>query len=164
MDLCGPKMKGGIMMQRIYLDNAATSYPKPKEVARAVADYIDNIGCNVNRGGYAAAYSAAQVVLVRENSSAGCFISGSARRYFTANITVSLNRLLKGLLRPGDHVLVSAMEHNAVMRPLVQLAQQGVSFDRIPANRTAAAGFIAGKLSLLAAAPTDARGDHGACL
>ena len=63
MDLCGPKMKGGIMMQCIYLDNAATSYPKPKEVARAVADYIDNIGCNVNRGGYAAAYSAAQVVL-----------------------------------------------------------------------------------------------------
>ncbi|OUO66036.1 cysteine desulfurase [Anaerotruncus colihominis] len=136
MDLCGPKMKGGIMMQRIYLDNAATSYPKPKEVARAVADYIDNIGCNVNRGGYAAAYSAAQVVLDTREQLCRLFHFPDPRGViFTANITVSLNMLLKGLLRPGDHVLVSAMEHNAVMRPLVQLAQQGVSFDRIPANR-----------------------------
>ena len=124
------------MMQRIYLDNAATSYPKPKEVARAVADYIDNIGCNVNRGGYTAAYSAAQVVLDTREQLCRLFHFPNPRGViFTANITVSLNMLLKGLLRPGDHVLVSAMEHNAVMRPLVQLAQQGVSFDRIPANR-----------------------------
>lgn len=51
---------------------------------------------------------------------------------FTKNITESLNVLLKGLLRPGDHVLVSAMEHNAVMRPLTQLTRRGVTFDRIP--------------------------------
>lgn len=60
---------------------------------------------------------------------------------FTKNITESLNVLLKGLLRSGDHVLVSAMEHNAVMRPVVQLAGRGVTFDRIPAARTAACAW-----------------------
>lgn len=53
---------------------------------------------------------------------------------FTLNVTEALNMILKGFLRPGDHVLVSAVEHNAVMRPLVQLSQTGVAFDRIPCD------------------------------
>lgn len=61
------------------------------------------------------------------------FTSGKGKNViFTENITASLNVLLKGLLNPGDHVLVTAMEHNAVMRPLVQLEKHGISFDRIP--------------------------------
>ena len=153
------------MMQCIYLDNAATSYPKPKEVARAVADYIDNIGCNVNRGGYAAAYSAAQVVLDTREQLCRLFHFPDPRGViFTANITVSLNMLLKGLLRPGDHVLVSAMEHNAVMRPLVQLAQQGVSFDRIPANRDGQLPDSSLESCLSSLLRPQTRGDHGACL
>lgn len=123
-------------MERIYLDNAATSFPKPPEVAAGMLDYIQNNGCNVNRGGYAAAYGAAETVLdTRERL---CELFGFKNPHgviFTANVTTSLNVILKGLLRAGDHVLVTAMEHNAVMRPLTQLTSLGVSFDRVPCDR-----------------------------
>lgn len=123
-------------MERIYLDNAATSFPKPSEVAAGMLDYIQNNGCNVNRGGYAAAYGAAETVLdTRERL---CELFGFKNPHgaiFTANVTTSLNVILKGLLRAGDHVLVTAMEHNAVMRPLTQLTSLGVSFDRVPCAR-----------------------------
>ena len=120
---------------RVYLDQAATSWPKPPEVLQAVERFFTQVGCNVNRGGYAAAYTAAEVVL--ETRERLCRLFGfdkPAQVIFTAGVTASLNQLLKGLLRPGDHLLVSALEHNAVMRPLAQLVEQGVSFDRLPAG------------------------------
>ena len=120
---------------RVYLDQAATSWPKPPEVLQAVERFFTQVGCNVNRGGYAAAYTAAEVVL--ETRERLCRLFGfdkPAQVIFTAGVTASLNQLLKGLLRPGDHLLVSALEHNAVMRPLAQLVEQGVSFDRRPAG------------------------------
>ena len=120
---------------RVYLDQAATSWPKPPEVLQAVERFFTQVGCNVNRGGYATAYTAAEVVL--ETRERLCRLFGfdkPAQVIFTAGVTASLNQLLKGLLRPGDHLLVSALEHNAVMRALAQLVEQGVSFDRLPAG------------------------------
>ncbi len=120
-------------MQPIYFDQAATSYPKPPGVPEAMLRYMTEIGCNVNRGGYAAAYAAEDVLFETREAIAKLFGAGDCKNVvFTSSVTLSLNILLKGLLRPGDHVLVSSMEHNAVMRPLQQLRRQGVAFDRIP--------------------------------
>ena len=120
-------------MERIYFDNASTSFPKAEGVAEAVYHYIKDCGCNINRGGYDEAYQAEETVLRTRQQLTKLFHGPDCRNVvFTRNITESLNVLLKGFLKTGDHVLVSAMEHNAVMRPLTQLTEQGVSFDRIP--------------------------------
>ena len=111
----------------IYLDNGATSYPKPDVVGDAVYDYIKNVGSNINRGGYAKAYSAAGVVLdTREMISK--LMNGYGSRYtiFSPGNTYSLNFLIKGLARKGDKILISGMEHNAVYRPAYQLEQEGL--------------------------------------
>ena len=122
-------------MERIYLDNAATSFPKPKEVADAVYDYMTNVGVNINRGGYEAAYDLENIVFeTREMLTDMLGGSDCKNVVFTKNVTEALNVVLKGYLKPGDHVLCSSMEHNAVMRPLVQLQKEGVEFDRIPGN------------------------------
>ena len=124
-------------MQRIYLDQASTSYPKAPGTAEAVFRFMEDCGCNISRGGYAGAYSAEE--LVYDTRARLCRLFGGKSpavkpksAVFTKNVTESLNILLKGLLRPGDHVLVSSMEHNAVMRPLRQLEKQGVRFSRVP--------------------------------
>ena len=120
-------------MTKRYLDNASTTYPKPQCVAEAVAHYITNVGCNVSRGGYETAYSAEEMVFETREWLAELFGASDCRCVaFTKNVTESLNVLLKGFLKSGDHVIVSAMEHNAVMRPLVQLEKQGISFSRVP--------------------------------
>ncbi|MBR2674290.1 MAG: aminotransferase class V-fold PLP-dependent enzyme [Mogibacterium sp.] len=122
-------------MKRIYLDNGATSFPKPKEVADAVYEYMTQIGMNINRGGYQAAYDLEGIVFETREMLSDIFGGSDCKNVvFTKNITESLNVILKGFLEPGDHVLCSSMEHNAVMRPLVQLEKKGVEFDRIPAN------------------------------
>ena len=111
----------------IYLDNGATSYPKPDVVADAVYDYIKNNGCNINRGGYEKAYSAAGVVL-ETRELINKMMNGYGSRYtiFTPGNTYSLNFLIKGIARPGDKLLISGMEHNAVYRPVHQLEQAGI--------------------------------------
>ena len=120
---------------RIYFDNASTSFPKAPGVAEAMGKFITDIGCNVNRGSYADAYSAAGVALEARGRLArllGC--PKSRNIIFTSGVTAALNILIKGLLKPGDHVLVSSVEHNAVMRPLVQMERHRVSFSRIPCS------------------------------
>lgn len=122
-------------MDKLYLDNAATTFPKPPAVAQAVYDYITGSGVNINRGCYAAAYDAAEQVLDTRQLLCELFHGPDCRNVvFTKNVTESLNILLKGFLRRGDHVLTSSMEHNAVMRPLVQLEKAGVSFTRVPCD------------------------------
>lgn len=122
-------------MEKYYLDNAATSYPKPEEVATAVYKYMIECGVNINRGGYQSAYDVAGTILETREILAEMFNATDSRNViFTKNITESLNVVLKGFLKPGDHILCSSIEHNAVMRPLVQLEKAGVTFDRIPAN------------------------------
>ena len=124
-------------MKKIYLDQASTSFPKAPSVADTVYQYLSGCAVNVGRGGYRAAYSVEeQIFETREQlRSLFHFTSGRGKNViFTQNITMSLNILLKGILKPGDHILVTSMEHNAVMRPLVQLTKQGVTFDRIPCD------------------------------
>ena len=131
-----PAARNRKSMQKIYLDQACTSFPKAPGTAEAVFRYMTECGSNVSRGGYAEAYSAEE--LIYDTRMQLCRLFGGKTEQdpknviFTKNVTESLNILIKGLLRPGDHVLVSSMEHNAVMRPLVQLAKRGVRFDRIP--------------------------------
>ena len=120
-------------MNRIYLDQTSTSFPKAPGVAQAMMDYLTMNGVNVNRGCYSSAYSAEEVIYETRQLLAELFHFSKCKNViFTPNVTTSLNFILKGFLKPGDHILVSAMEHNAVMRPVVQLASSGISFDRIP--------------------------------
>lgn len=119
-------------MRKVYLDNAATSYPKAPGVSAAVCDYIDNVGSNVGRGTYQSSYSAGEIVYeTRELLSELFKFDNPLNVVFTMNITQSLNTLLKGFLKPGDHVILSSMEHNAVMRPISNLQKLGVEFDRV---------------------------------
>ena len=118
--------------EKIYLDNAATSFPKPEEVPRALYDYMTKLGTNVNRGGYATAYDTESVVLECRELIGALFHAPDYKNVvFTKNITESLNVVLKGLLHSGDHVIVSSMEHNAVMRPIRQLEKKGINFTRV---------------------------------
>ena len=123
-------------MKRVYLDNASTSYPKAPGVGEAVKNFIEQVGTNVNRGGYEAAYAAEDVIIETREMLCKLFHFDKVKNViFTPNITYSLNYIIKGYLRPGDHVLVSSMEHNAMMRPLTQMMDHGVTFDRIPCNQ-----------------------------
>lgn len=121
----------------IYLDNGATSYPKPKEVAEAVYEYMTKVGSNINRGGYEKAYSAAEVVLeTRELIDKLMNGYGARNAIFTPGNTYSLNFLIKGLAVKGDKFLTTHMEHNAVYRPLHQLQRDGViEYDCMPCNK-----------------------------
>ena len=119
----------------VYLDNAATSYPKAPGVASAVADYVEKVGATINRSSYASAQEAGLVTLsLRERLCRLFNHPDPTHAVLTPGATAGLNMVIKGLLRPGDHCLVSSMEHNAVMRPLVQLEREGVAFERIPCD------------------------------
>lgn len=119
----------------IYFDQAATSFPKPPEVIQAMIYYMREIGSNVNRGSYGTAISAENVLFNTRQKLTDLFHGDDCKNtIFTAGITTSLNILLKGLLKPGNHILTTSLEHNAVMRPLHQMAQNGISFDRIPCD------------------------------
>lgn len=122
-------------MHTVYLDNAATSFPKPPAVGARMREYVDEVGASVSRGSYEAAQRAELVTLrLRQRLCALFGFADPSHVILTPGNTWGLNMLLLGALRPGDHVLVSAMEHNAVMRPLTQLAKRGVAFDRIPCD------------------------------
>lgn len=119
----------------VYLDNAATSYPKAPGVASAMADYVEKVGATINRSSYASAQEAGLVTLsLRERLCRLFNHPDPTHAVLTPGATAGLNMVIKGLLRPGDHCLVSSMEHNAVMRPLVQLEREGVAFERIPCD------------------------------
>lgn len=122
-------------MPTIYLDQAATSFPKPPCVAARMAEYITQVGANVNRGVYGAAQQAELVELrLRQRLCALLDFADPTHVVLTPGNTWGLNLVLGGALHPGDHCIVSGMEHNAVMRPLQRLAKQGVTFDRIPCD------------------------------
>ena len=118
----------------IYLDNAATSFPKPREVTEAVGDFLVNCGGYPGRGGYDSAMRAAETVFECRVRLARLFdAAGPEQVFFTMNTTQGLNACIKGSLRKGDHVLISDMEHNAVYRPIYRLWKKGtVSYDVFP--------------------------------
>lgn len=115
----------------IYLDNAATTYPKPPCVRYAVVQALEKYGANPGRGGHRMAMeTAGEVYACREGAAQFFGLDDPTRVVFTANCTESLNMVLQGLLKRGDHVVVSDMEHNAVMRPLTRLCEQGVEYSQ----------------------------------
>ena len=111
----------------VYLDNAATSFPKPPSVIQAVEESMALYGGNPGRGSHALALRAAEEVYAcREAAARLLGFSHPERVIFTLNTTHALNLVLKGLLRPGDRAVCSDMEHNAVFRPLYRLVSDGV--------------------------------------
>ena len=122
-------------MKNIYLDNGATTFPKPQQVLDAMVNYITNIGGNVNRGSYETSFAAENIVYETRELLCELFNFDKPENViFTNNITTSLNTVLKGYFKSGDHVIVSSMEHNAVMRPLNSLCKSGVTYSVVPCN------------------------------
>ncbi len=117
----------------IYLDNAATSWPKPPEVLKAMTDVLGRAGGNPGRSGHRLSIEAMRLIYeTREDIIRFFHASDPLRVIFASNATHAINIALQGLLKPGDHVVTSSMEHNAVMRPLRSLEKQGLNLDVIP--------------------------------
>ena len=124
----------------IYLDNASTTFPKPNVVADSIYDYITNIGGNANRSGSSNSLDSSRYLLTAREKIADFFnYEKSSNVIFTNNITTSLNILIKGLLKPGDHVISSTMEHNSILRPLNECSHSNIEVTLVNANKT---GFI----------------------
>ncbi len=123
------------MGQKIYFDNGSTSWPKAPGVSGEMSEFLENGAFNINRGNYAGAYEVEEIVLDTREQLARLFCGADSRYViFTPGITYSLNYFIKGFLKEGDHVLVSGLEHNAVMRPLEQMRSCGVIYDVVPAD------------------------------
>lgn len=123
---------------RVYLDNAATSWPKPEAVYRAVDDYQRRLGAPAGRSSYTEASEAERLVTACRQKVARLIGAADPKRIvFTQNGTDSLNIALHGLLRPGDHVVTSVCEHNSVLRPLRFLAEhRDVTVSYVPCGAT----------------------------
>lgn len=121
----------------IYLDNAASSCPKPAGVPEAVDRCLREWCANPGRGVHKTAVEAARIIHQTRQKAARLFnVADSANIIFTQNATDSLNMAMRGLLRPGDHVVSSMVEHNAVVRPLKVFAREGVDVTLVAADAT----------------------------
>jgi cysteine desulfurase/selenocysteine lyase len=117
----------------IYLDNAATSWPKPPGVLKAMVDVLERAGGNPGRSGHQLSIEAARVMYDAREDIARLFNSSDPTRIiFAGNATHAINIVLKGLLKAGERVVTSSMEHNAVMRPLRRLEERGLILDVVP--------------------------------
>ena len=122
-------------MKPIYFDNAATSWPKPPAMIEAMARFNESIGGNPGRSGHRLSIEAARVVYEARERVAELIGSPDPLSIaFTKNATEAINCVLFGLLKPGDHVVTSGMEHNSVMRPLRFLERQGVELSIVPCS------------------------------
>lgn len=111
----------------IYLDNAATTSPKPPAVIAAVNGALLNYSANPGRGGHAPSVRTAQEIFRARRTAASFFhMEQEENVIFTDSCTTALNTVFKGVLNPGDHVILSSLEHNAVLRPLESLRRSGV--------------------------------------
>ena len=124
------------MNDPIYLDHAATSWPKPAEVRQEMLRTLDELTANAGRSGHAAAVASARLVFdTRGRLAALLGVADAADLVFTRGCTEGMNLVLKGFLKPGDRVLVSPMEHNAAMRPLMRLVRErGIAVETLPAD------------------------------
>ncbi len=122
-------------MDNIYFDNAATSWPKPESVIAAMNYFNSNIGSNPGRSGHSRSIESGRILFDTRELLANLFsVPDLLRIVFTANSTFSLNLALRGILKSGDHVITTSMEHNSVMRPLHALEEQGVEITVVQAN------------------------------
>ena len=118
----------------IYFDNAATTMRKPECVVQAVTEAMCSLG-NSGRGIHGGALSASRIIYDTRAALAGLFGAESPERIaFTANSTQALNTAIKGILKPGDHVITTALEHNSVLRPLYEMEDVGVRLTILPAD------------------------------
>lgn len=119
----------------IYLDNAATTYPKPEVVYEAVLNQMKNFGANPGRSGHKLAIEAGRSIFnARELVSKLFNINNPMQIIFTSNATEALNLAIKGVLSPGDHVITTSMEHNSVMRPIKTMERAGVENTIVQCN------------------------------
>jgi len=119
----------------IYLDNAATSWPKPPAVVQAVSNAVAECFGNPGRTDHRSSFEAAEIILGCREKLAKLFrVSDPLRICFTSNTTSALNLALKGLLAPGDHVICTSLEHNSVWRPLMRLEQLGTEVSIVQAS------------------------------
>lgn len=115
------------MSDLIYLDNAATSFPKPRSVIKEVDRCISKYCGNPGRGAHALAMESAKRIYECRSLVSDFFGVGAPERViFTQNTTYALNTVIKGILKRGDHVIISDLEHNSVWRPICKLAKEGV--------------------------------------
>jgi len=128
------------MSKLIYLDNGATSFPKPEEVYAYMDYFYRNFGVNPGRSGYDLCLAAEETVDGTRKMLASLFHGSDPNRLcFAANSTDALNLAIFGMLRPGDHAITTTLEHNSVLRPLYHLSRDGVDVDYVPFD---AAGFV----------------------
>ncbi len=117
-------------MRKVYFDNGSTSFPKAPGVGRAMMDYIETGSYNIGRGAYESSYALSEQIMDAREKLREFFGSRNENNLiFTPNVTFSLNYLIHGLLKPGDHLLISSMEHNAVARPAESARMKGVVID-----------------------------------
>ncbi len=113
----------------IYLDNSATTFPKPEIVTRAVYEAVKYHSANPGRGGYKLSIKAAQKAFECRQSVCKLFnIDDENKVIFTSGCTHSLNTVIKGVLKPGDHCVISCLEHNSVLRPLEKLKDRKITY------------------------------------
>lgn len=126
---------------KVYLDNASTTFPKPKVVADSIYNYLVNVGGNANRSNHQNALESNREIFTARERIANFFNYDKIENViFTNNITTSLNTLIKGSLRAGDHVITSSIEHNSVTRPLIWCKENlNIEIDFVKASSN---GFI----------------------
>jgi len=116
----------------IYFDNAATTWPKPEAVYKAADYFMRELGANPGRSGHRMALAAGQIIVDARNLVAKLFnVPDPSLVIFTLNTTEALNLGIKGLLKPGDHVITSSLEHNSVVRPLETLRNKGIELTKL---------------------------------
>lgn len=121
--------------KKIYLDNAATTMMKPKQVVDAVVNAMCSLG-NAGRGGHEKSLDASRIIFETRDLLTKLFGGNDPKQLvFTMNSTESLNIAIKGILEPGDHVITTEMEHNSVLRPIYELEKKGVEVTIIPCDR-----------------------------
>lgn len=122
-------------MDICYFDNAATSFPKPPQVLKAMEDFTNQIGANPGRSGHRLSIRAGRIVDEARERIAQLFnVPDPLRITFTHNATYALNLALRGILKEGDHVITTSLEHNSVARPLRDLEKKGVMLTILPAD------------------------------
>ena len=120
------------MNHMIYLDNAATSYYKPKCVLETLAYHSKNSSANAGRGGHELAIQASSLIMEAREAAADYFgISDPLRIAFGQNTTMALNIGISGLIKEGDHVIISSMEHNSVSRTVAAKDNVAVSYTHL---------------------------------
>ncbi len=124
-------------MNTIYFDNAATSWPKPEAMMNAMIAFNANVGANPGRSGHRLSVEAGRIVFdARERVASLLGAKDPFTLVFSRNATEAINIAVRGLLRPGDHVITSGMEHNSVMRPLREAEREGIELEVVPCSPT----------------------------